>query len=139
MRGLSEHLGLLIMQQRGATTTLESEILSFALEMRALRSLVDDYPSGVSSEKLETSSRSKGTPLPAQRVLRKALETQRQGLRQGMECIKEVQLLLKAITIADPPSVTAPSRPAGSGKLFHNLNVSCSILLEISSVVVDVL
>ncbi|CAM9377533.1 unnamed protein product, partial [Scytosiphon promiscuus] len=130
MRGLAEHLGLLVLQQRSATTALESDLTALIQEVRALHSLTADY-SKVSSDaacgaKSLTRPREGDEPqqaeeqpelrgwgdvrLPPQTPLRSALATLRRGLLRGLEAVREVQLLLKAVAGADAPLLSSPSR-----------------------------
>lgn len=133
MKGLSEHLGLVILQQRGTAVALEREISRFAREINALRSLVRDYSIGGGKEEPSypvdsmavdenaafPAAASTKKPLPAQRSLRRAVEAQRQGLRRSVESVREVQLLVKAMAEADPPSPSTPVTPNGTGELRH--------------------
>lgn len=124
MRGLSEHLGLLVLQQRAAATSLDSDLLCLLREVTALRSLTADYgttsPSLTSPAEDSEGSRSDGRgrlpqqnrALPPQGPLRLALETERQGLLRGLEAVREVQLLLKAVVGSDPPA--PPPAPAST-------------------------
>lgn len=121
MRGLAEHLGLLILQQRGAATALESELLSLVQEVRALQSATRDYagpavaklageePLGGFQQKGDTISNSWQGSLPPQLPLRLALEAQRQGLLRALEALRGVQLLVRALEQADPPSSSSTS------------------------------
>lgn len=133
MRGLAEHLGLMIVQQRGAATALESEVSALARELNAMQSLLRDYlfdgkvmadkfaaARDGSGAQLDDSDRawspvaSRVKPLPPQRPLRYVLETQRKGLLRAVESVREVQLLLKAMAGSDPPcSSTSPGGNVG--------------------------
>lgn len=103
MRGLAEHLGLLVLQQRGAATALESELHSLAEEVHAIRCLTAGVSSVETVDDAAALTRS-GQALPPQTVLRKAVETQRQGLRRASGAVSEVQLLLTAMEKTDIPS-----------------------------------
>lgn len=123
MRGLAEHLGLLVLQQRGAATTLESDLLHLVREVTALKSLTLDYGSTLSSppnapqlegeetrgDEQQQQSLCYNRALPPQGALRLALETERQGLLRGVEAVREVQLLLKAVVGSDPPTPSMAS------------------------------
>lgn len=126
MRGLAEHLGLLVLQQRGAATALESDLMSLFQEVRALQSVTSDYatdncPSSDHStprariddpetvNKQQQWAVGQDRVLPPQTPLRSALESLRQGLLRGLEAVREVQLLVKAVAASDPPSPTSSS------------------------------
>eukprot|EP00903_Cladosiphon_okamuranus_P014927 g13820.t2 len=130
MRGLAEHLGLLVLQQRGAATALETDLLYLVREVTALQSLTKDYftipPSSPSSSSPPSSLQGSAVPtddqgqqqqeqhnraLPPQGPLRQALETEREGLLRGLEAIREVQLLLKSVVGSDPPTPLPASTP----------------------------
>lgn len=117
MRGLAEHLGLLVLQQRGAATALESDLLSLVREVAAIKSLTVDYEYGSSSsesvslggvavpgDEQEQQQEQHNRALPPQRPLRLAVEAGREGLLRGLEAVREVQLLLKAVSGSDPPA-----------------------------------
>lgn len=120
MRGLAENLGLLVLQQRGAATALESDLLAFVQEVRAMQSLTTDYFVSPASAAESSPQAAAGEPsaLPPQSTLRLALETQRRGLLRGLEAVREVQLLLKAMAGADPPvaSTSPPESRLGRAK-----------------------
>lgn len=114
MRGLAEHLGLVVLQQRGAVASLEAELYSLAEEVNATKGLTARYchvePVGgpVSSGATQ--------PLPPQTPLGEAVVIQRRGLRRALEAVREVQLLLTAMDkteIAAP--ATSPSTPVADG------------------------
>ncbi|CAM9468160.1 unnamed protein product, partial [Ectocarpus sp. 12 AP-2014] len=111
MRGLAENLGLLVLQQRGAATALESDLISFVHEVRAMQSLTTDYGVSFASAADAPAQTTSGEPsaIPPQFTLRLALETQRRGLLRGLEAVREVQLLLKAMAGSDPPVASASS------------------------------
>lgn len=125
MRGLAEHLGLLVLQQRGATAVLESELWSLIQEVDSIQSLskagvvattsasvveaVGNVSGGVGCDEV---SRNLAQALPPQAPLRSALETQRVGLLRGVEAIRQVKLLVKAIIGADPPAAAPKSGAA---------------------------
>lgn len=115
MRGLGEHLGLLVLQQRGAAAALESDLFSLLQEVRAMQSLTADYGMAPSSSSFSSSPNGGASlepqkhPLPPQTPLRLALEKQRQGLLRGLEAVREVQLLLKSVTGSDPPTSSPTS------------------------------
>lgn len=128
MRGLAEHLGLLVLQQRGAATALEGDLLSLVQEVTALQSLTKDYGSTSSlspiscredsaaltdSDLQQQQPQQRNRALPPQGPLRQALETERQGLLRGLEAVREVQLLLKSVVGSDPP---APSPASASSE-----------------------
>ncbi|CAM9165037.1 unnamed protein product [Ectocarpus sp. 4 AP-2014] len=111
MRGLAENLGLLVLQQRGAATALESDLLSFVQEVEAMRSLTTDYGFSAASAAEASPQTTAGEPsaIPPQSTLRLALETQRRGLLRGLEAVREVKLLLTAMAGSDPPVASASS------------------------------
>lgn len=111
MRGLAENLGLLVLQQRGASTALESDLLSFVQEVTAMQSLTTDYGVSAASTAESSPQTTVGVPsaIPPQSTLRLALETQRRGLLRGLEAVREVQLLLEAMAGSDPPVASASS------------------------------
>ncbi|CAM9757632.1 unnamed protein product, partial [Ectocarpus sp. 13 AM-2016] len=111
MRGLAENLGLLVLQQRGAATALESDLLSFVREVRAIQSLTTDYGVSAASAAEAPAQIPSGEPsaIPPQSTLRLALETQRRGLLRGLEAVREVQLLLTAMAGSDPPVASTSS------------------------------
>ena len=113
MRGLAEHLGLLVLQQRGAAAALETDLLSLVREVTALQSLTKDYsaastrssrPFSVQDSESPSNEQEHERALPPQEPLRQALETERGGLRRGVEAVREVQLLLKSVVGSDPPT-----------------------------------
>lgn len=131
MRGLAEHLGLLVLQQRGAATALESDLVDLMREVRAMQSLTVDYygnapdaaAAAAAAAGSSSSSLDEGTSvvavcqeraLPPQKALRSALEAQRQGLLSGLEAVREVQLLLRSVAGSDPPVPSSPSSTAES-------------------------
>ncbi|CAM9114855.1 unnamed protein product [Choristocarpus tenellus] len=119
MRGLADHLGLLVLQQRGAVTIVERELSSFSAEIKAIDTLIlnfqsnipqpDSAPDGISSpseEQVKKSTSGLGFPgqgLPPQKPLQQALNLQLQGMRCALESIVELQLFLRSVTKADPP------------------------------------
>lgn len=114
MRGLAEHLGLVVLQQRGAIVSLEAELYFLAQEVHAMKGLTAGYchvepvDGSVSSEAIQ--------PLPPQTPLREAAIIQRRGLRRALEAVREVQLVLMAVDkteIAVPASL--PSTPVTDG------------------------
>ncbi|CAB1097864.1 unnamed protein product [Ectocarpus sp. CCAP 1310/34] len=111
MRGLAENLGLLVLQQRGVATALESDLLSFVQEVRAMQSLTTDYGVSAASSAEASSQNTSREPsaIPPQSTLRLALETQRRGLLRGLEAVREVQLLLTSMAGSDPPVASASS------------------------------
>lgn len=120
MRGLAEHLGLLVLQQRGAVTALESDLMTLVQEVRALELLTADYTAvstssaerstaGVEDDGEKEQNKRCGGRLPPQTPLRSALETLRQGLLRGLEAVREVELLVNAVAAADPPSASSTS------------------------------
>ncbi|CAN0109706.1 unnamed protein product [Ectocarpus sp. 6 AP-2014] len=111
MRGLAENLGLLVLQQRGAATALESDLLSFVQEVRAIQSLTTDFGISAASAAEASPRATAGQPsaIPPQSSLRLALETQRRGLLRGLEAVREVQLSLTAMAGADPPVASTSS------------------------------
>lgn len=127
MRGLAEHLGLLVLQQRGAATALENDLLFLLGEVAALQSLTKDYGSTSSSSSPiappkdgepptneELLVQRRNLALPPQGPLRQALETERQGLLRGIEAVREVQLLLKSVVGSDPPTPSPGSTSASA-------------------------
>lgn len=120
MRGLAEHLGLLVLQQRGTAAALETDLLSLVREVTALQSLTkDDSTTSPSSSSPPSSledavavapsddqvqQQQHNRALPPQGPLRQALETEWEGLLRGLEAVREVQLLLKSVVGSDPPT-----------------------------------
>lgn len=97
MRGLSEHLGLLVLQQRAAEAALECDLFSLTQEVDAIRSLKD-------------SLQQKGDgcrAVPPQTPLRNAVETQTRGLLQSLEALREMRMLVQAVAEVDPPSTVS--------------------------------
>lgn len=120
MRGLAEHLGFLVLQQRGATAVLETELWSLVQEVDIVLSFTRDVGMATISALGEDAGHVGGDDkacagfklgLPPQASLRSALETQRVGLLRGVEAIREVKLLVKAVVGSDPP--TAASKSGG--------------------------
>lgn len=103
MRGLSEHLGLLVLQQRAAEAALESDLLSLTQEVNAIRSLKD----GLHGHETLQQEGEESPAVPPQTPLRNALETQTRGLLQSLEALREVQMLVQAVAEADPPSTVS--------------------------------
>lgn len=121
MRGLAEHLGLLVLQQRGATAVLESELWSLIQEVDVVQSLTKNVGSPTTSASGDddgdggASSACIKQGLPPQTPLRSALETQRVGLLRGVEAIREIRLLVKAVIGSDSPSAASKSAGGDAG------------------------
>ena len=119
MRGLAEHLGLLVMQQKGATAVLESELWSLVQEVDNIQSFTKDVSLATTSDSNENADNVGGgggeasidfqVGFPPQTPLRAALEIQRVGLLRGVEAIREVKLLVKAVIGSDPPPAAPKS------------------------------
>lgn len=118
MRGLAEHLGLLVLQQRGATAVLESELWSLTQEVDIVQSLTQNVGSATTSASSDDagdlgsdgeSSAGLKLALPPQTPLRSAMETQRVGLLRGVEAIREIKLLVKAVIGSDSPTGASKS------------------------------
>ena len=121
MRGLAEHLGFLVLQQRGATAVLESELWSLVQEVDIVQSFTRDVDMATISSRGEDADgvggddkACTGLALPPQASLRSALETQRVGLLRGVEAIREVRLLVKAVVGSDPPTAASNSGDAAA-------------------------
>lgn len=110
MRGLADHLGLIVLQQRGTMATLECDVTSLAREINVIQGLaaaVTRRDSGVKSSadvKEATSAWSAQMLLPPQKAARRALEMQRQGFFRAVESLREIRMLMEAMVVADPPS-----------------------------------
>lgn len=122
MRGLAEHLGFVVLQQRGGIAALESDLLSLMQEAYAIKSVTTNKAAchdagALSTQALgDTSSgvRVSQQALPPQRTVRLALEAQETGLWRGLEAVREVKLLLTAMVAVDPPTASDTSGDASS-------------------------
>lgn len=137
MRGLSENLGLLVLQQRAAQAVLESDLLSLTQEVDAIRSLKENLDAHETRRPKINDCRA----VPPQTPLRNAVETQTKGLLQSLEALREMRMLVQAVAEVDPPcTVSSRTDELGWGEgpmdaskcsdLTDSLSVSERLVVE---------